>query len=128
MSLEQVIAENTAAIRELIAALGKTGVAVPKAAEAKKQEAAPAASTAPVATQPTAEASAVQDTKAPQSAPAKVELLSADELASAVKNAIAKVGRDPVVALLTEFGVKKAGEVATEKRADFDAKLIALAA
>lgn len=144
MSLEQVIAENTSAIRELIAAIGKanTGAACnataadnaapakTEEAAAKKQVAEKPASTEPAATQPTAEQAAVQDTKASKSEPTaqEVQLLSADELASAVKNAIGKSGREKVVALLTEYNAKKAGEVATEKRAEFDAKLISLAA
>lgn len=72
----------------------------------------------------TAATPAVQEQKAETS----VKLLDADELANAVRAAIAKSGRDPVVALLGVYGVKKAGEVEAAKRPEFDAKLIALAA
>lgn len=78
-------------------------------------------------TQATAATTAVQEKKEEVSAPAKA-LLTADELTSGVKNAIAKVGRDPVVALLKEFGAAKASEVVADRRPEFDGKLLALAA
>ena len=78
-------------------------------------------------TQATAATTAAQEKKEEVSAPAKA-LLTADELTSSVKNAIAKVGRDPVVALLKEFGAAKASEVVADRRPEFDGKLLALAA
>ena len=82
------------------------------------------AATAPVDTQTTA---AVSDAPA-----AKVEssgaILDKDALTTAIKAAIAKAGRDPVAALIQSYGAAKGSEIALEKRAEFDAKLLALAA
>jgi hypothetical protein len=83
-----------------------------------------AAVTATVDTQATAAPAAVPEQKAASS----VAILDKDALTSATKAAIAKVGRDPVVALIQSYGAAKGSEIATEKRAEFDAKLIALAA
>lgn len=87
----------------------------------------PAVVTETAATQTTAATADVQEKKAEVSEQVKA-LLTADELTSSVKNAIAKVGRDPVVALLKEFGAAKASEVVADRRPEFDGKLLALAA
>lgn len=89
------------------------------------QEQKAVAATESAATVTTAATTAAPEPKAEVS---EVKLLDADELANAVRAAIAKAGRDPVVALLSSYGVKKAGEVEAGKRPEFDAKLIALAA
>jgi hypothetical protein len=79
--------------------------------------------TATVDTQATAAPAAAPEQKAASS----VAILDKDALTAATKAAIAKVGRDPVVALIQSYGAAKGSEIATEKRAEFDAKLIALA-
>ena len=122
---EQLHAVMAAMAPEYLAA---QPTATAKAAEkpaAKKTP--PAVATETAATQTTAATSVVQEKKEEVSAPAKA-LLTADELTSGVKNAIAKVGRDPVVALLKEFGAAKASEVVADRRPEFDGKLLALAA
>lgn len=104
------------------------GQVAEKAAEkttAKKTP--PAVATETVDTQATAATTDAQEKKAEVSEQVKA-LLTADELTSSVKNAIAKVGRDPVVALLKSYGAAKASEVAADKRPEFDVKLLALAA
>jgi hypothetical protein len=57
-----------------------------------------------------------------------VAILDKDALTTATKAAIAKVGREEVVALIASYGAAKGSEIATEKRAEFDAKLLKLAA
>ena len=99
--------------------------AAEKPATKKTPPVVAAAATEVAATPATAAGTAAQEPKAEASA---AKLLDADELANAVRAAIAKSGRDPVVALLTSYGVKKAGEVEAAKRAEFDVQLIALAA
>lgn len=84
----------------------------------------PAAVTEVAATQATA---AVADAPAAK-VEASVAILDKDALTTATKAAIAKAGRDPVVALIQSYGAAKGSEIALEKRAEFDAKLLALAA
>lgn len=91
----------------------------------EEPKAAPVAATESVATATTAEVSAAPATKAEVSEPA---IIDKDALATATKAAIAKVGRDAVVELIKSYGAAKGSEIATEKRAEFDAKLLALAA
>jgi len=123
---EQLHAVMAAMAPEYLAA---QPTATAKAAEkpaAKKTP--PAVATEAANTQTTAATSVVQEKKDEVSAPATKPLLTADELTSGVKNAIAKVGRDPVVALLKEFGAAKASEVVADRRPEFDDKLLALVA
>lgn len=88
-----------------------------------------AAITEPAATPSTAAATAAPAPKVETStAPAATSIMDKDALTAAVKNAIAKVGRDPVVALMQSYGVGRAGEVPAEKRVTFDAALLALVA
>jgi len=121
---------NTAdQLNAVMAALGNPAAKVVEAAPAKKSEpkaaVATVAATEPAATPSTAAATAAPAPKAETSAPA---ILDKDALTAAVKNAIAKAGRDPVVALISSYGAAKAGDVAIEKRPAFDAALLALAA
>lgn len=116
------------------AATGRAAPAAAKiveAAAAKKSETKPAVATEPAASTTTAAATAAPEPKVEASAPASAapaELLDKDALTAAVKNAIAKVGRDPVVSLISSYGAAKAGDVDLGKRAEFDAALLALAA
>lgn len=132
MSLEQALAENTAAVRELIAALKNSPLPVsfeqpaakpekvapaqekPKA-EAAKKPVEQAAVTEPAATQPTAETSAAPESKANESAPE----ITAEDMQNAFRAYMAANGRDAAVALLDSFGVKKLGELPAAKHADF---------
>jgi len=128
MSLELAIKENTVAINALSALLVKVG-ALPGSATAgaTTEKKVDSAATTPAGTGTTAATSAVQEKKV-ESSVEKPAAMSADERASTVKAAIAKVGRDPVVALLTEFGAKKASEIDADRLPAFDVKLNALAA
>lgn len=133
--LEEVIKENTLAIRELIATIAK-GVPTPAAqvaavaAEAPKGQKAKAtvatngASSTQVGASPAAPADATAQKTAPAAAP------TADGAASVtyedVKAAILKLsqakGREQVVAALTAFGVAKGPELKPEQFAGFIAK------
>jgi len=85
----------------------------------------PDAATATADTKSTAVAADVQEKKAETSA---AKVMSQDERASLIKSKIASAGRDAVVGLLNDYGVKKASEIAdAEKLAEFDVKLKALA-
>ena len=127
MSLELAIKENTVAVNALTALLLKGGLSVAGNAGATTEKKVDSAATASAGTGTTAATSAVQEKKV-ESSVEKPAAMSADERASTVKAAIAKVGRDPVVALLTEFGAKKASEIDADRLPAFDVKLNALAA
>jgi len=105
------------------AAIAKASAKTEAVTEKKQEQKAPAA-TAPAATQATAAATDAPAAKAETSA----AILDKDALTSATKAAIAKVGREEVVALIASYGAAKGSEIAVEKRAEFDAKLLALAA
>ena len=115
MSLEQAIQENTAAIRELIAALGAGNTGKPAAETAtveepkaekpakEKKQSAPAATPESkagdvAAADPEPEASAQQD-----EAPAVV---SYDECAASITKLAKGKGRSAAVEVLGEFGLK----------------------
>lgn len=138
MSLEQALAENTAVMKELVAAwkaltvnaaacktadtVKAGGVKVlEKAADPKPVATPPAAATAtpaPVAETAPAEAAA----ESPSDAPAVVEMkdLSAAVTAAATRN------RDGLVALLGKYAVKRASEVPRGQWAALVAELGAL--
>lgn len=84
-----------------------------------------AAVTESAATVTTAATNDAPATKVDNSAPA---LLDKDALTTATKAAIAKVGRDEVVALIASYGAAKGSEISLHQRAEFDAKLLKLAA
>lgn len=130
MSLETVIAENTAAIRELIAALAN-GVpttnqqvqavveeakaekpAKAKKAEAPKQEAEPEPAATP---EPKAEPAAAAAEAEPK---AQAEASTYQDAASAITKLSRAKGRDAAVALLAQFGASKLPEVKPEQFAD----------
>lgn len=119
--------QNAAQLAAINAAITGTPVAETKAADKPKADTAKKsdAATATADTKSTVAATGAQDTKAASS---EAKVMTADERGAVVKEAIAKSGRDAVVALLAEFGVKKAGEIEdAAKLAQFDAKLQALA-
>lgn len=136
MSLEAVIQENTAAIRELIARLA-AAPAIPTLPEAKtvtkeekenlgKPAQKPAASPAP--TPPTAEVvqAAAPAPKAENSAPAEGELQYERDVKRAFLDLCRDKGTDTGKALLAEFKVAKATELATEQWSAFVARAKAL--
>lgn len=94
-----------------------------KAETAKKSDAV----TANAGTQTTAATSDVQEKKAESSVESKLAAMTADERSAKVKAAIAKSGRDKVVALLQKYNAAKASEVAADKLPAFDDELCALA-
>jgi hypothetical protein len=122
MSLEQVIADNTAAIRDLIAAMQGAPVAAPVVTEPKAE--------APAKTEKKAKAEKAETPKVETAAtpePKEEVAPAADEDAPAATyqdaaqaiTALSKIkGRDAAVALLKKFGASKLPEVKPE---DFDA-------
>jgi hypothetical protein len=131
--LEEAIKENTAAIRELIAAIANGIPTTPAqvaaaAAEASTKEKPKAtvgvngASSTPGQTSPTADAAA-QDPAAgaAPTAPAAASV-SYDEVKAAILKLSQAKGREQVVAALTEFGVAKGPELKPEQFAGFIAK------
>ncbi|MBK6588103.1 MAG: hypothetical protein IPG22_07395 [Acidobacteria bacterium] len=130
MSLELALQENTAAVLQLVAALKSAGspkaekVALGKSKEAPAQTAA----TEPADTPTTAEQVAAPEVKASTSgeqspSPAKKEPMTAEQRAPILTAAVAKAGRDAVVALLKSYGAARASEIAPERLAAFDVEL-----
>lgn len=110
---------------------GKVAISAEKPkSEVKADTAKKPAATENADTRSTAAKTDAQDKKADNSAEkSEVKVMTADERGVVVKAAIAKVGRDEVVALLASYGVKKASEIEDAgKLAEFDVKLNALAA
>lgn len=109
MSIETLLADNTAAIRELIATIK---------AQAYAEASQPAAPKAPpVAAKPTpAPAPVVEDTPEAHATPADPEtLVTIDEVKAAVLKLAATKGREAAVAVLLSFGAAKAPELKPEQ-------------
>lgn len=133
MSLEATIAENTAALRDLIAAIGK-GIPTTQAqvaavvAEAKPTEKKPAGTAQTAETKPTATTAAAESS---QSVAAETGMPAAEVLhghanddaaaptyqdAANAINAVAKAkGRAGAIAVLAEFGVAKLPDAKPEQ-------------
>jgi hypothetical protein len=118
--LEQVIAENTAAIRELIALL-KSGKATAPAAEAEAPKAEPVNAEAPKAEPVKTEGPKAEPVKeqAPKAAPAPVAEITANE----VKAKFMAATREAKLAALKAVGVARFSEVKPEQFAAFAAAL-----
>ena len=129
ITLNVTNAEQLLAVTNAVSGKSSVGTAETKTSAKADTAKKPDAVTAPADTQSTAAATGAQESKATNSAPPdiKYEILGKDALTAAVKNAIAKSGRDPVVALIQSYGAAKAGDVPEEKRREFDAKLLGLA-
>lgn len=135
MSLEQALAENTAAIKLLTAAIA--GAAAPAGkSEKPKAEAGKApppatpeqtAATAPADTQTTAEQAAAPAEKAATSAEktAPSTALSVDERTTLVRELAFTGRRDVIEGLLAKFGVAKVSQLDAEQLVQFDAQLVA---
>lgn len=125
MSIETLLADNTAAIRELIATIKAQAYAEasqPAArkadhlavAEKPKAKPEPKATPAPA---PTSEP-VVEDTPEAAATPADPEtLVSLDEVKAAVLKLAATKGRDAAVGVLQSFGAAKAPELTPEQYA-----------
>jgi len=105
MSLEEAVKENTAAIRELIAALKNNAAPV---------KAAPAQASAP---KPAAPPAASPVSAAPASAAGTV--ITDDDIRKEMNPIIARIGRDKVAEILKKYGAEKAINVPQERRAEF---------
>ena len=137
MSLEATIAENTAALRDLIAAIGKgiptthaqvaavVAEAKPEATAKKPDGAAQTAETKPTATTAAAESSQSVAAETGMTAAQATEALNGhadaptyQDAANAI-NALAKAkGRAAAVAVLAAFGAAKLPDVKPEQFAD----------
>lgn len=118
MSIETLLADNTAALRELIATIKAQAYAevsqpaapkadhLPAAEKPKPQAAKPAPAPAPV----------VEDTPEAHATPADPEtLVTIDEVKAAVLKLAATKGREAAVAVLQSFGAAKAPELKPEQ-------------
>lgn len=153
MSIEQALADTTAAIRDLIAALSARplpidvnaaattapvrAAAAEEAAPAKKQRAqkdAPTAGTETVSTPATATAEPAAATPAPvePEAPAPAPAASFDDCVPLFRRLGLEKGRDAVVALLGKYNAAKLSDIAANRMgevfADLNAALAASAA
>lgn len=126
MSLEATIAENTAALRELIATI-KAGVPTTAAQVAAVVEQAADKLTetakAPEAAKPTTKPKTPAPAPAPKTEPAAPADAAApaptyQDAAAAVTNLAKVKGRDAAVAVLTKFGAAKLPDVTPEQFAD----------
>lgn len=113
MSLEQALAENTAAIRELIAALSTNPVAAPAPApeETRKPETVAVADAEPEKKKPEAKKETEKE-KTPEPAPENApEQPTYQETAAAITKLSRAKGREAAVAVLQSFGAEKLPEV-----------------
>ena len=128
MSLEQALAENTAAIQALIAVLtaqassahvaSSPAPAPAPVAAAKKP--AKAAASAPAATDAPAAAEASPTTQpAAASAAAPAALTYEDHVKPKLTQALASLGREKVVSILGDFGVGRGTELTPDQFAPF---------
>ena len=123
MSLEQVIAENTAAIRELIAALGnqkfdptkKSGVEgslnVVAETKARKEEAAKKSTPAPTGTVVSSPVVAEPVTEPTVQETISAPLTYKEDIMPMLTKFFAKCGREAAAELLKKYGVAKFSEV-----------------
>ena len=117
MSIETLLADNTAAIRELIATL-KAQAYVEASQPATTKPAQVKAEPKPKAAAKPAPEPVVEDTPEAAATPADPEtLVSLDEIKAAVLKLAATKGRDAAVAVLQSFGAAKAPELKPEQYA-----------
>jgi hypothetical protein len=105
----EALIANTAAVRDLIAGLTKSGLLT------HGQVTVPAATPA-AATEP----------EKPKETKTETAALTVQDCINLVPNLVAKKGRDSVVALCAEFNVPKASALKPEQAAAFHAKATAL--
>lgn len=117
MSIETLLADNTAAIRELIATL-KAQAYVEASQPATTKPAPAKAEPKPKAETKPAPTPVVEDTPEAHATPADPEtLVSLDEVKAAVLKLAATKGRDAAVGVLQSFGAAKAPELKPEQYA-----------
>lgn len=122
MSIEQALAENTAAIRELIEAI-KNGVPTTTAqveavaAEAKAEKPKAEKKTEAPKPEPEAEESSAA-TQEQKDEPAAAEGITYEAVAAAITKLSRTKGRDAAVGVLAQFDAKKLPDVAPEKFAE----------
>ena len=135
MSLEVALAENTAAIRELIATLAKSPVAAAPKAEKKAAEKNPPPASEQTGAVQTAEptpSAATQVAESGEGAPVAQEAaaapqtteptVTAEEATDLLKKVVAKSGREAAVAIFEKFGVAKLGQLPADKLGAFAAE------
>lgn len=120
MSLEQSIAELNTNIRDLIAALttGAPVQAAPVVKAEKPKAEKPKAEPKVEAIEPKVEAQ-------PADEPEPVVTVSEEDCKQITLKLAATKGRDAAVAVLSEFGVSKAGELKADQRAEYHAAAVA---
>lgn len=99
--LEEALKENTAAVRDLIAALSKAGLPVATVAQT---------SAAPAAVKPVDPPAAATPAPAPQTA-ANDKVYTAEDAAAITPKLAKAIGREKTIELLAEFKVARAGEL-----------------
>lgn len=118
MPIESTIAELTDAIKSLTKALiANTGAAMPQAekAQPEKKDVKPAAEKKAVDTQPTATApAAVQTEKAETSGDEQVSIDFATQIQAKIVHMAASGKRAEALAVLAEFGAKRASDIKPE--------------
>lgn len=120
MSLEEALNRNTEALLALTAAMGKTAAA-PAGAAGLDTAKASAAQTRTAAAKPPSAESATSGAQASTAATPDDKTVGA-----AVTAAVARSGREAVVALLGEYGVAKGSALPADVRAEFIEKAKAL--
>lgn len=117
MSLEDAVKDNTAAIRDLIHALGAQRAAAPNTVPTPGK---PVKEAKPAATQPTAAAPAAPT----QSAEPSTTIDFVTQIQQPIIKLAATGKRDLAMSILTQFGAAKASEI---KPADYAAAVEAIA-
>lgn len=128
MSLEQALADATAAMKLLTAALTAASTTPAEKAATKGKDRPPVAATEPAATQATAEQPAAPAPKAEASAEKQVEApkgLTVDERTTIVRRLATAGHRATIEALLAKFGVAKVAQLDAAALVDFDTQLVA---
>lgn len=120
MSIETLLADNTAAIRELIATIKAQAYAEASQPATTKPAPAKAEPKPKVEPKPApAPEPAVEDTPEAHATPADPEtLVTLDEIKAAVLKLAATKGRDAAVGVLQSFGAAKAPELKPEQYGD----------
>ncbi len=134
MSLENAIAENTAALKQLIAALNASAVAATAAfiPGALVDLATDAAASTPATTKPATKPAPVAKPVEAKATPAKADdetvAIEYSQVSEAIMSMVRAKGKPAAVALLGEFNVTKGTDLKAEQYAAFLARAEELAA
>jgi len=115
MSLEIAIAENTAAVRELIGILSKGIAPAAPASELAPVDAAPAPAKTEKKTKPAKEEPKAEE---PASPPEPADPVTYEQVAAAITAVAAKHGRQGALDVLGRFGAKSGKELKPEQYAE----------